>query len=104
MKVDEIIWTAGATADLQEIYASLDWEKADDLVSRVDASLDLLKAFPERAGRYKKSKVRRLLVGHRNRFGLFYTITGRRIIIAAFVELGGDPEILERLIRQRTNG
>ena len=103
MKIDEVIWTSGATADLQEIYGNLDWEKADDLVSRIDASLDLLKAFPERAGRYKRSNVRRLLVGHRNQYGLFYTITGRRIIVAAFVELGGDPELLERLIRSRTN-
>ncbi|MDF1812221.1 MAG: type II toxin-antitoxin system RelE/ParE family toxin [Verrucomicrobiales bacterium] len=103
MKIDEVIWTSGATSDLQEIYGNLDWEKADDLVLRVDASLDLLKAFPERAGRYKSSKVRRLLVGRRNQYGLFYTITGRRIIIAAFVELGGDPELLERLIRSRTN-
>ena len=27
----------------------------------------------------------------------FYTITRRRIIIAGFVELGGDPDLLERL-------
>ncbi len=101
--VDKIIWTSGATWDLQGIYNDLEEDKADELVARVESSLTLLKAFPERASRYKKTNIRRLLVGHRNQYGIYYTISGRRIIIAAFARLGGNSEILDRLIRSRTN-
>ncbi len=102
MKIEEVTWTLGATCDLQELYSRLEEEKADDLVRRVEASLELLKTFPERAKRYKESKVRRLLIGRNNQYGLFYTITNRRIMVAAIVQLGGDPKVLERLIRSRT--
>jgi len=100
--VNEIIWTQGSSSDFQEIYNQLTEENAEILVGRVEASLTLLKAFPERAPKFKDSQLRRLLVGHRNRYGIFYSIIGKRIIIAAMVDLTSDPEFVERLLRSKT--
>jgi hypothetical protein len=44
--MDEVIWTVGATSDLQEIYSDVGCLRGDQLVTRADAALSLLRVFP----------------------------------------------------------
>jgi plasmid stabilization system protein ParE len=101
--IDEIIWTQGATADLQSVYSWLEdggEGRGEALLELVDSSLALLRQFPEMATRYS-GNLRRRLVGNRREYGLFYEVAGRRIVVAAFLDLRQDPEKLKEILKER---
>ena len=100
--VEELIWTQGATSDLQGIYIGLEDNGAEQLLERIEASLSLLKAFPKRGPKHRAT-IRKLLVGRKNRYGLFYSIEGKRIVVVAIADLRQDPRTIEKLLRDRTN-
>ncbi len=101
--MDEVIWTLGATSDLQEIYSEVGDLRGDELLTRAEAALSLLRVFPEQGPVYVGT-LRRLLVGRDRRYGLFYVIEGRRLVVSAFVDLRQDPEVISTMLRKRTNG
>lgn len=97
----ELIWTRVAESDLQSIYEqleSLSVGKGDRLLMLLDASLFLLRQFPEMAPVFDPP-VRRLVIGSK-RHGLFYTVEPRGIILHAFADLRADPEILRERFRR----
>ncbi len=94
----EIIWTSGATSDLQEVYNSFQELSAEVLISKLNHVMPLLSAFPLLA------KVRKYSIGPGNRFGLFYTVEANRIIVVGFLDLRQDPKTLYSTLRQRTFG
>jgi len=99
----EIIWTSGATSDLQEVYNSFQELSAEVLISKLNHVMPLLSAFPLIAGIYH-GKVRKYSIGPGNRFGLFYTVEANRIIVVGFLDLRQDPKTLYSTLRQRTFG
>ena len=65
----------------------------------LDVAFGRLRTFPEIAPPIHEAH-RRLLV-HGFPYGVFYTIEGRRIIVAAIMDLRQDPEIIRRRLRGR---
>lgn len=98
---DRIAWTQGASVDLQELYSSFEEEVAERFLTQLDAALSLLSVFPEQASVYS-GNVRRLLIGKRRQYGLFYSVVGRRIIISALADLRQDPDKIAEILRQRS--
>jgi plasmid stabilization system protein ParE len=67
----------------------------------LDLALGRLRAFPEIAPVFHGS-YRRLLV-HGFPFGIFYTIEGRRMIVAGILDLRQDAENIRRRLSGRSN-
>jgi len=102
----DVIWSAGAERDLLEIHQI--WF---DLLGQDDASIAkvlerplhsamrLLSEHPEVGARVRGiPKMRRWLMGPQRRYGLFYVLENRGLLIHAFLDLRQNPEhILKRL-------
>jgi plasmid stabilization system protein ParE len=90
----------GAEADLLEGYVWLE-ERSAGLGERfyrsLDFALERLRKHPEMAPVYRGA-YRRLILRPFG-FGVFYTITGERVMVGAILDLRQDPgSIAERLI------
>ncbi len=104
----EIVWTAGAERDLLDIHRQLfDRLNEDDgLISTVlekplQASLQLLRDHPEIAPRvHYAQRIRRRLFGPKNRYGLFYTVEARGIVIHTLLDLRQDPQMILKRLRE----
>ena len=94
----EIIWTAGAEADLQRLYEQMD---DHDLALRLlyqplEHVLSLIADYPGMGAGVRGTRcVRRILAGPRMRYGLFYVEEGRRIMVHALVDMRQDPQVLQ---------
>lgn len=97
---DRLVWTIGATSDLQEIYSKLSELRANRLLEKLDAALSTLKIFPELAPVYLLHQ-RRLVIGNDRRYGVFYAIEGRRIVISAVADLRQSPQAIKKQLRSR---
>ena len=96
----DVVWTRGAESDLQAAYDDAETanEAGDELLQLVDASIQLLKQFPEMAPFFERP-FRRLVI--RNGIhGLFYTVENRGIVLHAFADLRRDPEDLRTRLRR----
>jgi len=93
----EVIWTSGASED----YLKADPKIAPSIA--IDGIVQLLRLFPE-MGSSESARVRRVLVGRRRFYGLYYASTQSRIIVLALVDLRQDPDIVESLLRSRGIG
>ncbi len=90
--MSEVVLLAGAQADLLELYTRFG-ERGYFLV--VD-ELELIRKMPEIAPVYADPFRRRLVVG--TPYGIFYSLAGKRIMVAAILDLRQDPRsILRRL-------
>lgn len=102
----EIVWTLGAEHDLLLIYRQLEAvSDEDDLPLRLlrrplVEGLELLSQNPL-LGRQlvQRSNVRRLLVGPDFRYGVFYVVEQRGILIHALLDLRQDPSLIRRRLR-----
>ena len=102
----EIIWTLGAEQDLLLIYRQLEAvSDEDDLPLRLlrrplVEGLELLSQNPL-LGRQlvQRSNVRRLLIGPDFRYGVFYVVESRGILIHALLDLRQDPSLIRRRLR-----
>ena len=100
-----VVWTHAAEADLQEVYNDLEAFRegsGDSFLSLIDASMELLRQFPEMAPVFE-GRVRRLLVNDR-KHGLFYVIEDRGIVLHALADLRRDPSDLGRRFRKLIGG
>ena len=105
--VPEAVWTAGAERDLVEIYLQLfdAFDGDADLISRVlrqplQSALGLLPQHPEAGARVKRTKgVRRWLLGPQRRYGLFYVVESRGIVIHATLDMRQNPETIWKRLR-----
>lgn len=104
----EVIWTTGAERDLFEIHRV--WV---DLLDQNDARLtqvlelplqcamNLLSEHPEVGAKVRGvPRMRRWLMGPQRRYGLFYVVEPRGILIHAMLDLRQSPEF----IRKRLTG
>lgn len=83
-------FTLSAEADFDSIYA----EKGDRFYFLVDRAISQLRSHPFSAPHYS-GPFRRLILRGTN-YGLFYAIEGRRIIIAALIDLRSDEKQIHR--------
>jgi plasmid stabilization system protein ParE len=101
----DIVWTRGAEADLQEVYDDLEAFRegaGENFFSLIDASVELLRQFPEMAAIFE-APLRRLLLND-GRYGLFYVIEDRGIILHAVADLRRNPDELRRRFRKLVRG
>ena len=97
----EIVWTRGAEADLQSAYNEAEESSAgsgESFLGLIDASIELLKQFPEMAPAFE-GPFRRLVIKD-GRHGIFYTIELRGIVLHAVADLRRKPDDLRRRFRK----
>jgi len=94
-----IVWTSGAVED----YLTMGGEiSSPAFVESLDAALLLLRAFPEYGSKIESSdRLRRILVGRKRQFGLYYSNIGNRLIVTALLDLRQDPEHIAGILRSR---
>jgi plasmid stabilization system protein ParE len=100
--VSELVFLFSADADIQtgyEFYEAYQSGRGEVFMRHLDLAFGRLRAFPEIAPVFHES-YRRLLI-HGYPFGIFYTIEGRRIIVAGVMDLRQDPEMIRRRILGR---
>lgn len=96
----EIVWTAGAGRELQEVYEQLEdgsEGRGTRLVEDIHRILDLLAAQPLMGSSFEKP-TRKLLVARQ--YGIIYSPEDRGIIILAFVDMRRDLQPLRKRIRE----
>lgn len=100
----EIIWTAGAGRELQEIYEQLEDvrdESGAALLDDVQRTLSLVSSQPFMGTCFEKP-TRKLLVARR--YGIIYSPEARGVVILAFVDLRRDLLPLRKRIRDWFGG
>ena len=100
--MSELVFLLSADADIQtayEFYEAFQEGRGEVFMRHLDAAFGRLRTFPEISPPIHEAH-RRLLV-HGFPYGVFYTIEGRRIIVAAIMDLRQDPEIIRRRLRGR---
>ena len=100
--MSELVFLFSADADIQtayEFYEAYQEGRGEVFMRHLDAALERLHIFPEIAPPIHEGH-RRLLV-HGFPYGVFYTLEGRRIIIAGVIDLRQDPEVIRRRLRGR---
>ena len=100
--MSELVFLLSADADIQtayEFYEAFQEGRGEVFMRHLDVALGRLRTFPEIAPPIHEAH-RRLLV-HGFPYGVFYTIEGRRIIVAAIMDLRQDPEIIRQRLRGR---
>lgn len=95
MNRHEIVLLQGAQGDLLSIYASL----GERIYLRVDQALGILRVFPEAGPLLWRGHIRRLVVPRTN-LGVFYTISGSRVMIGAVLDLRQSTEAISRRLQQ----
>lgn len=90
----DVIWTSGASEDYLKADARLAPTRA------IDGLVQLLRLFPD-MGAPESPTVRRVLVGRRRVYGLYYSSSPPRIIVLALADLRQDPGTIEKILRNR---
>lgn len=62
---------------------------------QVDKALGILRAFPEAGALNFGERIRRLVVT-KTHLGIFYSISGRRVIVSAVLDLRQSPRAIEK--------
>jgi hypothetical protein len=89
-----IVLLQGAQSDLLSIYAA----RGERMYLQVDKSLGILRTFPEAGPINFGGHIRRLVVP-RTPLGVFYSITGKRVLVGAVLDLRQSPDAIERRLR-----
>ncbi|MEM9478184.1 MAG: hypothetical protein AAGA58_00835 [Verrucomicrobiota bacterium] len=90
--MNEIVLIHSAQADLLEIYS----RHGEKIYNHVDRELEVIRNMPEIAPVYHDHFRRKLV--HGTPFGIFFTITGNRLMVSFVMDLRQDPAaILKRL-------
>lgn len=95
--LEEVIWTAAAEHHFQQAYdrlENLEEGRGELLYHAVDEALSLLRRFPEMATRFG-GLYRRWLI-RKSKYGLFYRVHGKRLVVMALLDLRGDPRSIRR--------
>ncbi|MDZ4402186.1 hypothetical protein [Prosthecobacter sp.] len=95
----ELVWTAGATADLLQLYEQVgDHDLAIKVLRQpLDHALSLLNENPALGPRVRGTlHIRRLLVGPKFRFGVFYVEEPRGILIHALLDMRQSSDVIRR--------
>jgi plasmid stabilization system protein ParE len=95
LKRFEIVLLQGAQSDLLGIYAM----RGERTYLAVDQAFGILRVFPEAGPLNFGGKIRRLVVT-KTHFGIFYTISGQRVLVGAVLDLRASPEAIEQRLRE----
>lgn len=95
MKRFEIVLLQGAQSDLLSIFSG----QGERLYSHVDKTLGILRYFPE-AGPIKHGQNLRRLLVTKTTLGIFYTVSGTRVMIGAILDLRQSPNIISKRVRE----
>jgi hypothetical protein len=91
----EIVLLQGAQGDLLSIYSG--W--GERIYHRVDNALGIMRTFPEAGPVHHLGRIRRLVVT-KTCLGIFYTITGSRVIVGAILDLRQSQNTISRRLRE----
>jgi hypothetical protein len=94
VKQHELVILQGAQSDLLSIYAT----KGRMVYGLVDVAFGLLREFPLAGPVYYRS-IRRLLVTKTN-LGIFYSVTGQRVMVGAILDLRQSRRAIRSRLRQ----
>jgi plasmid stabilization system protein ParE len=97
-----LVWTQIIDADIQEIYERLEHrqEDAGDLFYRqLLKTVETLSEQPYLGKVVFGEHVRQMLV-YRRKFGIFYTVESRGLILHRLLDLRQDPARIEHYLRQ----
>ena len=100
--MNDLVFLLSADSDIQtayEFYEAVQSGRGEVFMRHLDVGLGQLRAFPEAAPVFHNS-YRRLLV-HGFPYGIFYSLEGRRIIVAAVMDLRQDPKQIYRRLPRR---
>lgn len=95
-----VIWTSGASAELQDLFSRLeDYEDGFGvrLLGELEKSLSLLTTQPG-MGSYFEKPVRKWVVS--GRYGLIYCSEPRGLVILSIVDMRSDLEPLRMRLRE----
>lgn len=95
MSHHEIVLLKGAQGDLLGVYGGL----GERIYHRVDNALGILRVFPEAGPMHFKGRVRRLVVTKTN-LGIFYFVTGGRVLVGAILDLMQSADVIGRRLRE----
>lgn len=95
MKPHEIVLLQGAQSDLLSIYAT----RGERVYLKVDRSLGILRFAPEAGPLNFGESVRRLVVT-KTTLGIFYTITGNRVLVGAVLDLRQSQESISKRLSE----
>ena len=95
MKPHGIVLLQGAQRDLLNIYAA----RGERVYLKVDKALGVLRVFPEAGPLNFRPRVRRLVVTKTN-LGIFYSVTGHRVLVIAVLDLRQSPQAIEKRLRE----
>jgi hypothetical protein len=85
----------GAQSDLLAIYAIC----GERIYHQVDKALSILRLFPEIAPVNFGGRIRRLVVT-RTTLGIFYSVTGNRVLIGAVLDLRQSRRTITKRLRE----
>jgi plasmid stabilization system protein ParE len=95
--VSDLIFLHSADSDIQSafnFYESLQPGRGEISMRQLDIALGQLRKFPEIAPHFSGAYRRLLTAGFP--YGVFYTLEGNRIIIAAVLDLRQNPEAIRK--------
>lgn len=92
--MNEILLLQGAQADLLNLYS----RHGDEGYRVIDEELELIRGMPQLAPMFSDPFRRRVVQG--TPFGIFYTITGSRVVVTAVLDLRQNPESILRRLQQ----
>lgn len=95
MKRFEIVLLQGAQSDLLSIYTG--W--GERVYGRVDQALGILRVFPEAGPINFGGNIRRLVVT-KTTLGIFFSVTGKRVLIGAILDLRQSPNSIRKRLRE----
>ena len=94
--LEEVIWVSGAAQEYLAANPNLISSEA------IDALVELVRLFPEIGSKVNASKrIQRVLIGKNRVYGLFYSVSGKRLIIVALINLRQSPDEIEQKLRKR---
>ena len=95
MKLYDIVLLQGAQSDLLNLYM----RRGEKVYRQVDKALGVLRWFPEVAPIHAGEFIRRLVVS-KTHLGIFYSVTGDRILVGAVLDLRQSPETISGRLDQ----
>ncbi|MEO6034496.1 MAG: type II toxin-antitoxin system RelE/ParE family toxin [Verrucomicrobiota bacterium] len=100
--MSELVFLFSADADIQagfSFYEEYQPSRGEIFMRHLDLAFGRLRTFPEIAPVFHEIYRRLLVPGFP--YGIFYSIEGRRIIVAGVLDLRQDPEIIRRRLGGR---
>ena len=91
----EVVFTLAAEIEWFDLVQS----HGDRFEIPLDRTLTLLRANPEMGIEIRVKPLRRILISKTSR-GLFYGLSGNRIVIASILDVRRDPQSIEDRLRQ----